>query len=120
MPNLAHRMITDLLDDNLEMLHNGDIAPRRISIFHSKEANPQVRDGVTRLEEKMIEVLDPDDVYIEARRWQKRLYIPALDNPPIMLTPSTLIIVLHYSGANPRFIELNLDDKGAKLHFHRK
>ena len=115
MPNLAHRMITDLLDDDLEMLHNGDIAPRSISLFYDPEANLEVMDALSRIETRMIEILDPDNVYAESRR-----VMPLLDRHPIMLTPKSLIIVLQYTGAGQRVLELDLDQKGARLHFHKK
>lgn len=115
MTNLAHRLITDLIDEDLVMLHNGDIAPRAISFFYDYEPNQEVRDATRRLEEAMCTMLDPDDVYHEPRR-----YCPWIPGTGVMLTPKVMIIVLHYTGASQRVLELRLEKDSASLHFHKK
>lgn len=114
MPNLSHSLITDLLSDDFEMLHNGEHAPHRISIFYDPEANKDVREAIDRISSKLMESIDPDDIYAEARR-----YMGFLNGTHIMFTPSILVLVLFYKEAAQRVLELQLTGDKARLHFHK-
>lgn len=119
MTNLSHSLVTDLLSDNFEMLHNGDIAPCSISLFYHPNANQEVITALQRIEEKICEELDPDDIYSEPRRYCPWVHQNDGD-PGLWMTENNLLIVLQYIGARQRVIELNLDEGGARLHFHKK
>ena len=56
-----------------------------------------------------------DDVYHEPR-----CYCPWITGTGVMLTPKVMIIVLHYTGASQRVLELRLEKDCASLHFHKK
>ena len=112
MTNLSHSLITDLLSDDYQMLHNEEQAPHRISIFYDREPNTDVRAAIARISDVMLETLDPDDVYAEARN-----HMAWLGGGHLMMTPNTLVLVLHYPDAPQRVLELHLQDNKARLHF---
>ena len=113
MANLSYSLITDLLSDDYEMLHNGEVPPKSISIYYDHEPNDDVRSAIDRISSLMLERLDPDLVYAEARRYMGWLG----EGGGLMFTPNTLVLVLHYEGAAQRVLELHLAGDKARLHF---
>jgi hypothetical protein len=111
MQNHAQTLIRDLLSDEYQMLHQGDLPPERISLFYHPQANEEVQQGLSRIEETMCECLNPDNVYSEPRRYL---------GSATTLNKDTLLLIMYYQDDSQRVLALTLNAQGARLSFHKK
>jgi len=96
------------------MLHNKEAAPYAVSIFSNPQPNEDVKNALLRLTTVLGERMGEKSIY------QEQSYrVLLLNGSQIPLGASSLVLVLFYSEAPQRILELTLDGSRATLHFHK-
>lgn len=110
---LATSLVSDLIDQDLEMLHSHEEAPKAATLLFHTDPVTEVTEGQKRLQEALERCCGQDMVYV------KQMKIVPLLGPGnlVLLKPTTLVVVLHYPTEHQRVLELTLSEKAAKLHF---